>query len=224
VITRILRLSLFMLVPAVALAVGCGSESSLSPTAPSRAGATRVGAVIMGRVTGFSRAATAPDAFTTLATTSLTVTIVGTNISTNVDGNGQFTLTGVPPGDVQVKFSGSGADATILLSGVSATDRITITVSLNGRNARVESERRDHDDDGEDDDDDENELKGPVSNLSGSCPTLTFTIQGTTVKTNNGTRFEHGQCARVANGRRVEVEGRRQADGTLLATEVEIDD
>jgi len=212
-----------MLVPAITFAAGCGSESSLSPTSPSRAGPR--GAVIMGRVTGFSTRTTAPDTFTTLATTSLTVTIVGTNISTSVDGNGQFTLTGVPPGDVQVKFSGSGADATILLSGVTATDRITITVSLNGRNARVESERRDHHDDAEDDDDeDANELKGSVSNVSGNCPSLSFTLQGTTVKTNSATKFEHSQCARVANGRRVEVEGRRQGDGTLLATEVEFDD
>jgi Domain of unknown function (DUF5666) len=212
----------FVLVPVLAAAVGCGSEGSLTPTAPSATRTSR-GAVIMGRVTGASTPAMAPAGeITTMATTTVTVTVVGTNISTVVDGTGQFTLTGVPPGDVRLKFSGSGVDATIMLTGVSATDRITITVSLNGGRARVESEER-HDDDDEDEDDeddDDNELEGAVSNLSGTCPTLTFTVQRTTVKTNGTTKFER-PCSRIANGTRVEVEGRRQADGSILATEVD---
>src|SRR5262249_55439702 len=153
-----------------------------SPTAPSANGASH-GAVIAGRVTGMSTAAAAFPV-STMANTRLTVTIVGTNISTTVDGGGQFTLNGVPPGDVRLNFSGNGTNATITLSGVSTADRITITVSLNGNAARVESEQRDHGDN----DDHANEVKGVVSNLSGSCLTLTFSVQSTTqtttVKTN----------------------------------------
>lgn len=205
-------------------AAACGSEASLSPTGPSGVRAAG-GAVIIGRVTGVPTTATTATTrdvqFGTMASTTLTVTIVGTNISTAVDGNGQFALTGVPPGDVQLKFSGSGTDATITLTGVSANDRITITVSLNGRGAQVESEERDHDDDN---DEDENEVEGIVSNLGGSCPTLTFTVQRSTVKTNSATRFEHGPCTGIADGVRVDVEGTRQIDGTILATEVEFED
>ncbi len=62
------------------------------------------------------------------------------------------------------------------------------------------------------------------SNLSGSCPSLTLTVRGTTVKTDSATKFEDGSCPRIANGTHVEVEGRRQADGTILATEIEIED
>jgi Domain of unknown function (DUF5666) len=175
----------------------------------------------MGRVTRVSTAAMTRDVpFGTMASTTLTVTIVGTNISTTVDGNGRFTLTGVPPGDVRLRFSGSGTDATITLTGVSATDRIIIVVSLNGNTARVESEDRDDDDD----DEAEVEAEGRVSNLSGSCPALTFAVQGKTVKTNSATKFQHGSCTSIANGTRVEVEGTRQADGTILATKVEIED
>jgi Domain of unknown function (DUF5666) len=97
---------------------------------------------------------------------------------------------------------------------------IIITVSLNGNAARVESEQQEHDDN----DEHANEVKGVVSNLSGSCVTLTFTVQSTTVKTNGATKFEDGPCTRIANGTRVEVEGTRQADGTILATEVELND
>src|SRR5262245_45336991 len=87
--------------PIVAIAIGvlassiaCGNASgSLSPTGPS--GSSTSGAMITGHVRGVSTAITA-DSFAPLAVTSLHVTISGTNISTNVDGSGQFTLTGVP--------------------------------------------------------------------------------------------------------------------------------
>jgi hypothetical protein len=79
---------------------------------------------------------------------------------------------------------------------------------------------REHDNDEEN----ANAVKGIVSNLSGSCSTLTFAVQGTTVRTNGATKFEDGPCTRLANGMRVDVEGTRQADGAILATVVEIDD
>jgi len=210
----------------VALTAACSSDSS--PTSPTGSRTSR-GAVISGRVTDASGRAAATDLSTTMATSRLTVTVVGTDISTVVDGDGEFTLTRVPPGDVQLRFAGSGVSATVLLAGVSATDRITVTISLNGNNARLESERRqrdddDEDDDEEDEDDDDNELEGSVSNLSGTCPALTFTVRATTVRTNGVTRFTDGPCSRIANGVRLEVEGRRQPDGSILATEVEFDD
>ena len=198
----------------------CSSDSS--PTSPTGSRTSR-GAVITGRVTGTSSRAAATDVSTTMATSRVTVTVVGTDISTVVDGNGEFTLTGEPPGDVQLRFAGSGVSATITLTGVSATDRITVTISLNGNGARLESERRQRDDD-DGTTTRYNELEGSVSNLSGTCPALTFTVRATTVRTNGVTRFKDGPCSRIANGVRLEVEGRRQPDGSILATEVELDD
>jgi len=106
---------------------------------------------------------------------------------------------------------------------VPAAAQISITVSLNGNCARLESQERD--DDGEDDgeDKDENEVKGTVANRSGNCPTIGFLVQGTTVMTNGNTKFEDGSCAQVVNGARVGVEGTRQSNNTILAKEVEID-
>ena len=216
--TRRLRPRALLIV--AALTAACSSDSS--PTSPTGSRASG-GAVISGRVIGASSRAAATDVSTTMATSRLTVTVVGTDISTVVDGDGEFTLTRVPPGDVQLRFAGSGVSATVMLAGVSAADRITVTISLNGNNARLESERRRRDDD-EDEDDDDNELEGSVSNLSGTCPALTFTVRATTVRTNGVTRFTDGPCSRIANGVRLEVEGRRQPDGSVLATEVEFDD
>jgi hypothetical protein len=116
---------------------------------------------------------------------ALTVSVVGTNISTTINGTGQFTLTGVPAGTVQLKFSGSGVDATVTLSGVTATDRIDITVNVTGGNARVESERRSR---GNGNDDDE--VKGVVSGLTGASPTITFTVQSTRVTTSSTTAYD----------------------------------
>src|SRR5687767_3272267 len=129
-----------------ALTAACSSDSS--PTSPTGSRTSR-GAVISGRVTGASSRAAATDVSTTMATSRLTVSVVGTDISTVVEG---------------------------------------------------------------------------VSNLSGTCPALTFTVRATTVRTNGVTRFTDGPCSRIANGVRLEVEGRRQPDGAILATEVEFDD
>ena len=212
--TRRLIPRALLLVAAVTAACSSGS----SPTSPSGSRTSR-GAVIAGRVTGMSSRAAAADVSTTMATSRVTVTVVGTDISAVLDGNGEFTLTGVPPGDVQMKFAGSGVSATITLTGVSATDRITVTISLNGNGARLESERRERDDD---QDDDDNELEGNVSNLIGTCPALTFTVRATVVRTNSVTRFKDGPCIQIANNTRLKAKGRRQPDGSILATELEL--
>ena len=68
------------------------------------------------------------------------------------------------------------------------------------------------------------ELAGPVSGLSGSCPVLTFTVDGRTVTTDSSTEFKDGACGDVQNGTEVKVEGLRQPDGSVLASEVELDD
>jgi hypothetical protein len=221
-IAQPLRATLFAVLFFVA---ACG-DGGTSVTGPSDGGRSR-GAVISGRVNGLSARASAADASGTMATSRVTVTVAGTDISTVVDGNGEFTLTGVPPGDVQLRFAGNGVSATVTLTGVQAGDRITVTISLNGNgnSARVDSDRRNRgNDDDEDDDDDDNEVSGAVSGLTGTCPAITFTVRATTIRTNSATRFDDGSCVQIANGTRVEAKGARQPDGSILATKVELDD
>ena len=217
------RLStVFVIGLCTAAAAACGSTDALSPTGPSGLLRTRT-ATITGRVTGVPVSATASSTGArAMATTTVTVTIVGTDITTTVDGSGNFELNGVPPGDVQLRFTGNGSSATITLTGVAAGDRIHIVVSLSGNGARLEDEDREHDDD-DDGDDDEAEVEGVVSGRTGTCNSITFTVAGVTVITNGATKFED-PCASIVNGTRVEVEGTRQANGSILASEVEIDD
>jgi len=67
------------------------------------------------------------------------------------------------------------------------------------------------------------EVEGVVGGLRGSCPDLTFTAGGRTVKVGRGTAFRNGSCNDLRAGGRVKVSGRRAADGSIEATRVELD-
>jgi len=222
---RLLSAILFAIVVA---ACGNSSASLDGPSGVSRGN----GAVITGRVNGVSLRASTLDgtASTTgsaAAATTLRVTINGTNISTMVDGAGQFTMNGVPPGAVTLTFTGEGVSASLTLNNVNAGDEIRIEVRLNGNSARIESETRRQGDDDEDDDDanrdEANEVEGAVSALSGTCPAVTFTLGTRVVKTGSATVFDD-PCTGIRNGVRVEVKGTRASDGTFTAARVELDD
>jgi hypothetical protein len=221
------KLATAIVIGSCAVWAACGSTEALSPAGPLGFSTPRSTAVITGRVTGVPLTATASGtrARPQDHVASLTVTIVGTDITTAVNGFGLFELTGVPPGDVTLRFSGGGVTGAITLTGVAAGDRIHIVVTVNENGARLDRETRDDDDDDGDDDneDDDDEFEGLISGLSGTCPSITFTVAGRTVNTNSSTRFEN-PCVSIANGTRVEVEGDRQANGSILATEVEIED
>jgi Domain of unknown function (DUF5666) len=216
-------------------AAACSQAGSSLPTSPSAAGgrgASSTGAVISGTVNGLALSTlSSADAATTLATLPVTVTVVGTSISTTVDRSGRFQLTNVPTGDVQLNFKGTGLDATLTVKGVQTGDVIDIAVRLTDNSIRIEADRRqprgngDNDDDDDSDDDsdsdsdsddrnDNGEFRGVVSNLTGTCPSITFNLNGLTgvaFKTGTATRFD-SDCASIQNNLTVEVRGRRQAN------------
>ena len=189
------------------------------------------GAVIVGQVnSGTSPTASGSTVGTPNAGTfvngnsaSVTVKVVGTNISTTTNGQGQFTLTGVPPGDVQLEFAGRGDSSTISISGVRVDEEIRISVTLNGTNARVDSERRTRRG-GDGNRVSLTELKGAVSGLTGTCPTVSFTVGGTKVTTSETTEFADVSCADIQDDMVLEVKGSRQADGSIAAAKVESGD
>ena len=278
----------------------CGGTGSalLSPVAPSPVSS---GATISGSVNSTSIAPLATNSFGTMDARTVTITVVGTGVSTTADNQGQFTLTNVPPGTVQLSFSGPGVSATITISGVGPNDRVQITVTVNGSSARVDSEHHSAPDnrgefsgriasidatarsfrvadttvkvpttatirhgsttlqfadlkvgnqvevrgtkdgttitatevkvenggDGEHDNENDHstsELEGTVSLQTGTCPAVTFTVQNTKVSAATTTSYEHGACAAVKNGARVQVKGTKQTDGSVLATRISVED
>jgi hypothetical protein len=67
------------------------------------------------------------------------------------------------------------------------------------------------------------EVEGTISGISAvsGCPVVTFMIGTTKVTTSATTTFDDVTCATLVNGALVEVEGARQADGSIIATRVE---
>lgn len=76
------------------------------------------------------------------------------------------------------------------------------------------------DDDSEDDDSDEFEARGAVAGLSGTCPAIAFTLNGTSIRATSSTEFKQIGCAAIANGTQIKVEGDRQTDGSVIAREI----
>ena len=87
--------------------------------------------------------------------------------------------------------------------------------------------------DGEDGDDNdaggagarEVDVRGLVTGSTGTCPTVTFTIGTNKVAVTKDTVYAHTSCADATkNNARIEVKGTSASDGTITATEVELDD
>jgi hypothetical protein len=99
-----------------------------------------------------------------------------------------------------------------------------------GRRVEVEGRLRDGtlvateveiEDDLADDDGASTVVSGRIASLDRDA--RGFTVGATRVRWNDATAFDDGSVAGLADGRPVEVTGRPQPDGTLLATEIEFD-
>ena len=64
------------------------------------------------------------------------------------------------------------------------------------------------------------EIEGSAGGVSGSCPVLSFGINGYTIRTNAATTFQGITCETMKSGTKVTVKGIAQADGSVLATSV----
>lgn len=65
------------------------------------------------------------------------------------------------------------------------------------------------------------ELRGTIAGVSGSCPNLAFSIGSQRVLTDASTRFREVACSVLRNGQSIEVHGTRQADGIVVARDLE---
>jgi len=222
------RVQLWILFAVLAAStVACGN--SMSATGPS--GTSGSGAVISGRVTMTGSAAasvgtTAPLALWVLPVAvpmassvagTVTVTIVGTGASTTIDGTGNFTLDNVPPGSVQLHFQGRGTDAMLTISGIEADDHISIAVTLNGNNARLDQREKTKGGNG-------NEVNGRIDSIDAGARTLR--VNGMTVLVPTSTVIRHGNrtfaFADLRLGDHVQVKG-TLAGTTVTASEIKVE-
>jgi hypothetical protein len=62
-----------------------------------------------------------------------------------------------------------------------------------------------------------------MSSVSGRCPDVSFSLQGHTVVADRGTDYKKSDCGDVRGGRRANVNGLLQANGSVSATRIEVD-
>jgi hypothetical protein len=105
---------------------------------PPSIGSLSTGAVITGRITGSDLSQIDQSG----GVTAPRVGIAPPGISTVVGRDGNFTLSGVPPGTVTLIFSDNGISAGILLSNVGVNQLIVLDVRVNSGVATIESEHR----------------------------------------------------------------------------------
>jgi hypothetical protein len=105
---------------------------------PPSIGSLSTGAVISGRVSGIDLGLIGQ----TGELTAPRVGIAPPGISTVVGSDGDFTLTGVPPGTVTLIFSSTGVTAGVSLTNVGVNQLIVLDVRVNNGVATIESERR----------------------------------------------------------------------------------
>ncbi len=198
---------------ALLLTVSC-HESSSSPTSPSPAGS----ATVMGTVVRGSGTMGVTTLGAGIGLPGVTVRVVQTGRSAQTDGSGNFMLTGVPVGNVDLEFSRADINARAAVQVSSGSNAITVAVT--GSTAVVVP--RGHA--GE-------EIEGLVSAVSAGAGTLTVLDQrlgAVVVKTTSTTVLRHGQTmmtlSQIQVGMRVHVKALLQADGTYLATEILLQD
>jgi Domain of unknown function (DUF5666) len=209
---RFLRIALngFCAAASLALAVSCHNDSS--PTSPGGM-ATVNGTVIRGSGTFGAR-----PLGTEIPLSGVTVRVAPSGPSAQSDASGNFTLTGVPAGNVELEFTRADINArgsVMLASGSNA-----LTAAITGGTAVITP--RGHA--GE-------EIEGLVQSVNAGGGSLVVVDQrlGTvTVTIGASTILRKGNAtitlSTLASGMRVHVKAMLQGDGTYLATEILLQD
>ena len=153
------------------------------------------------------------DGSVSSASGALKVSIPGSAQSATTDAKGNFALIGVPSGATSLHFTGAGVDATLPIVALMAGEDRHVAVSVTGNQVDDHPER------------DGSRFNGTVTSIT--SPTLT--VSGHTVTTTSATTFldNSGNATTldaIAIGAFVEVEGAPQADGSVLARTIKLED
>ena len=204
----------------VLLVAATACSSSTNPSSPTSTGGITVsGSVVApgGSAGGGTTGVTPGPRVAGTIPAGLTITVVGTNITVQVNANGTFTINGVPAGNIDLRLNGPGITALISLLELQTGQTVTITITLDGTDASLDTDRR-MGPSGE-------ELEGRVESLPPTTAAGSLVVAGRTVTTNGSTVFLiQGQPATfndLAIGQRVHVKGTPGA-ASLLATSIDI--
>jgi len=201
------RFLLLLALPALLPLIACGDGDS-SPTSPGPA--TLSGTLVRGEsVSSFAPRSEA------IGLVGVTVRAAGSSASTVTDGSGNFTLTGLSGGEVELEFERADIHARGRVF-VAAGARTTVTIAIVG-NGIVTSPRGHA---GE-------EIEGLVQAIDDGAGTLTVLDQrlgAVSILTDGATLIRRGNSTipleDIEVGNRVHVKALEQEDGTFLATQI----
>src|SRR5712672_2274260 len=178
----------------VLLAAACGSASD-----PDSMPAANGGGVMQGTVMGGG-------------SQNMRVAVPSSSAATTTDTAGGFLLTSVPKGAAALQFSGGGQSATLATAAMVPGEFRRMTVSISGGSVTEHHEQT------------ETEFEGTVDAIDG----MVLTVAGRKVAVTDATEIRKDDAAAtladLTVGTPVEVEGTLNADGTVTASEIRVED
>src|SRR2546428_1693134 len=143
---------------------------------------------------------------------NMRVAVLSSSAATTTDSAGGFVLTGVPKGAAALQFSGAGQNATLATAPMVSGEFRRLTVSISGSSATEHNEQT------------ETEFEGTVDAIDG----MVLTVAGRKVAVTDATKIRKDDAAAtfadLVLGTPVEVEGTLNADGSVTASEISIED
>jgi hypothetical protein len=205
------------LLAALMLVVAACGGSGQTPTAPAPASggplAAPPGGATIGGTVHSGAASSLTGASAGAAMPGLLVSVAGTSISSGLDAAGRFALAGVPPGDVQLQFSGPVA-ATLPVTQVQPSETISMVLTVTSSSVAVDSQVRSAGG--------EEQVEGRVEALPPAVPVGTLRVAGRTIETDSNTAIRDPEAGRSFSdleiGQRVHVKGRTSGDSMLASS------
>src|SRR6266849_432186 len=143
---------------------------------------------------------------------NMLVAVPSSSAATTIDAAGGFVLADVPKGAAVLQFSGGGRNATLTTAAMVAGEFRRLTVSISGASVTEHNELT------------ETEFEGTVDTIDG----MVLTVAGRKVAVTDATKIRNDDAAAtfadLVLGTPVEVEGTLNADGSVTASEISIED